>query len=598
MGLLASVINGVKRKRIECEHCDGARSCTPLVYVYADRLRVVSVPVGQSRQMHTEACLRAILGIDSAPWHWRRSCSECKAPIGGQHHSSCGQKICPRCDAKNVDCSCVVEFTALPAGPLQSLGFAMGWISTAHNLNRLSGPGQIYALFDVYRLDSFSVSQLLYRLHGLSSDCPSYVQYEYYVSQRPVDQLEKGQVRSLRLSPSQTAKPQQSREYLEHLDRLRSLEQGESVPPLVAEPAEFPDKINVRKTKADPEYKLYDYEHPLYKKLPDPDPKLALKQYQNAWAYEREGEIDDALSAFTESVRNDPTLVKSWLALGRVRFVVGRPTVELRWCYETVLELEPSNSDARLGLARCLRLEGTPLAALAISDEVLGVHADSAEAWLQRAKSLTALKRYPDALAALDRVIELEPSRSGLWTLRAACQRNARGLRSVLGTAVRSPRRLQLDAIGEAISLASTHGVTLEAAQCVVDGATLAEQGELKAGLELLSKATTLAPQFQLAWRYEARCLQFQGSYDEAALRYRKCVALGREVRDLEGLACCHHALGQYKEALENFELAISENPKDTAAWLGKSLSQEALSQRVEALATYEHYLRLSTAKL
>jgi Flp pilus assembly protein TadD len=59
-------------------------------------------------------------------------------------------------------------------------------------------------------------------------------------------------------------------------------------------------------------------------------------------------------------------------------------------------------------------------------------------------------------------------------------------------------------------------------------------------------------------------------------------------------IAYHHHQLGKYREAINNFDIAIQLNPNVADSYIGKGPSLEKLGQDEEAIFLYEKAIELN----
>jgi tetratricopeptide (TPR) repeat protein len=108
------------------------------------------------------------------------------------------------------------------------------------------------------------------------------------------------------------------------------------------------------------------------------------------------------------ATRDSATLI----ALARSRRNTGELQVALDSAREA-LTLEPESLEAQLLLAQLEAALGRHQPAIVAFERVIAAHPESAEAWLGKGLSKAEL-RSPDAVAALERSVELRPTREGL----------------------------------------------------------------------------------------------------------------------------------------------------------------------------------------
>lgn len=92
-----------------------------------------------------------------------------------------------------------------------------------------------------------------------------------------------------------------------------------------------------------------------------------------------------------------------------------------------------------------------------------------------------------------------------------------------------------------------------------------------------------------------ARCHQSLGEYEDAVFNFQDAGNFGWDADDVfYGLGCVRQEMGDFREAVKNFNQAIKANPKMDWAWHAKAWCLRCLGRRKEALAAVEKYLALN----
>jgi tetratricopeptide (TPR) repeat protein len=165
--------------------------------------------------------------------------------------------------------------------------------------------------------------------------------------------------------------------------------------------------------------------------LQDTDDWLQIRRgdphalYYRGWAWERLGNLQEALSAYRDSVAADPDNPEARLRLADL-MLHDQAAPEALEHYQRAHALRPSDIAATLGLARCLKALGNMAAARELLDGVLAEHPDHpraltergqlaledendpalAERWLQRAVAVDPADQ--EALSALVRTMTMQ----------------------------------------------------------------------------------------------------------------------------------------------------------------------------------------------
>lgn len=126
------------------------------------------------------------------------------------------------------------------------------------------------------------------------------------------------------------------------------------------------------------------------------DQALALEPaYYEAWnakadALNREGQFSDALSASDKALAINPTYVQGWINRGQILYNIG-------YVYE----------DQKQDLTRANEYYNQQLLAF---EKAIALDPTNADAWFNKGYALAGMKRYEEAIAAFDKVKELDPA--------------------------------------------------------------------------------------------------------------------------------------------------------------------------------------------
>jgi tetratricopeptide (TPR) repeat protein len=282
------------------------------------------------------------------------------------------------------------------------------------------------------------------------------------------------------------------------------------------------------------------------------------------------GDLPGAEEDFTALIGMDPAMADAWTGRGVLREIQGRYEEALA-DYEEALKLAPSASawrnvaDAHLGLGRVEEAEAGYTRAIELD-------ADYLEAYLGRARARTASNRYPEAIADLDHVLEVDPDHPAALAQRAL-------IRALMGTDALPKGDREEGRRQYALALADYDRVLTaspDAADVLLQRgmvhAVLAEQAVIESG---------------------------RGSGDE---EYRKAVADYDQVVRLApdaipallNRANARQQLGDLAGAEEDFTAVIGLDPTTADAWTGRGVLREVQGRYAEALADYEEALQLA----
>lgn len=126
------------------------------------------------------------------------------------------------------------------------------------------------------------------------------------------------------------------------------------------------------------------------------DHAIALEPaYFEAWdnkadALNRAGQYTDALAASTRALEIQPGYTKGWINRGQILYNIG-------YYYEDQLHDMAAANDYYTEQ-------------LLTFDKAIGIEPDNAEAWFNKGYALAGMKRYDEAIAAFDKVKDLDPA--------------------------------------------------------------------------------------------------------------------------------------------------------------------------------------------
>jgi len=126
------------------------------------------------------------------------------------------------------------------------------------------------------------------------------------------------------------------------------------------------------------------------------------------------GEADLVIAQLEERRRAEPRETEFLPQLAEAYFQVGRGQ-EARETYRALLELEPDNIPARLGLARFQEASGFPHLAIEWLDQILAIDPSFGPAWAAKGSILVRGEQYEQALPVLRRAVELDQRIPQVW---------------------------------------------------------------------------------------------------------------------------------------------------------------------------------------
>lgn len=276
--------------------------------------------------------------------------------------------------------------------------------------------------------------------------------------------------------------------------------------------------------------------------------------------------------------------------------------------YNDTLQKNPRDVDAWMG-------KGHVFAMLAMSDEAdlresyreselnayeqgLRIAPQNSTLLYFKGSALYDLKRYDEAIAALDQALKigLDPKRP--WLVDGAS--HLKGLaEAALGKENESVQSFQesLKGFDEAIKKADSPQNLSEA--WAQKGMILQEQGSYNESVKAFDNATSVNPKNEMAWKFKGFMLaHWMGRYQEGLEALDKALEIRPTADVWEAKARILIELGRYDEAINASEQALSLSSNLNRTWLDKGQAllglgryQEALDAYVRAENTYDERL-------
>ncbi|MFB2880912.1 tetratricopeptide repeat protein [Floridanema aerugineum] len=182
--------------------------------------------------------------------------------------------------------------------------------------------------------------------------------------------------------------------------------------------------------------------------------------------------------------------------------------------------------------------------ALASLDKVLELNPSDGKAWSMRGTALAILEHYDEALASIEKAIELDPDDALNWSNQ---------------------------------------------------GATLLNLERYDEGLVSFDKAIELDPNSELAWHNRAKALIDLEYYEEALASYDKVIELNPlNPSAWGGRGAILLLLGRFDEALASCEKAIELNPYHASYWRNRGVLLLIFGRYQEALVSYHNVIELN----
>lgn len=136
------------------------------------------------------------------------------------------------------------------------------------------------------------------------------------------------------------------------------------------------------------------------------------KQFRNL------NHFEEALSAYEQAIRLDPTFAASWKGKGWTLYHLNRYDDALA-AFEQAIYLNPNSSDSWKGKGWAFYRLGRYDDALAAFEQSVRLDPnsgrDAADSWDGKGWAFYRLRRYDDALVAFEQVLQLNPDRDNAW---------------------------------------------------------------------------------------------------------------------------------------------------------------------------------------
>jgi tetratricopeptide (TPR) repeat protein len=356
------------------------------------------------------------------------------------------------------------------------------------------------------------------------------------------------------------------------------------------------------------------------------DEKNSLALTYKCMAYEALNENDKALDICTEALRIDGAWGRkspaiAWLHRGII-LAQKQDYEQAVIAYDRVLLMEPKES---ITLAyRCASL--TELVqyeeAMANCTQALegnGNWGDLTEAfaWLNQGKLLTRLGQYPDAIAAYDKAIAIDPNSAVTWAGQGYVLEKLRRYEEALTSysrAVQIKADYTMALVGQCKMLNKTRQYEPAAAACdlamqgdgtwreggVAEGWTqrsiaLTGQGKYEDAMAAANRAVGIKDDYAEAWNYRGVIFWYLKQYPEAIASIQRSISLDPTYAQAwANQAAVLRTLGQYDSALSAYDQAIRIDPQSDEFWANRSVTLWSLARYDEAVISADRSILLN----
>ena len=258
---------------------------------------------------------------------------------------------------------------------------------------------------------------------------------------------------------------------------------------------------------------------------------------------------------------------------------------ELAACYEALVGTPPQLESNPVALQREELMDKAysltelkrPADALPIYDQALALDPNSAWIWARKARVLRLLKRYPEALAAFDRALQIQPNFTWAWYNKAIVLER-------LGQ-----YKAAQEAYSEATAL-NPHDIWADHNHARL----LLSLGQAQEALAHIQAVLAIDPDHALSHVLHGRILLRLQQPEAALAAFDRAIQLDNELGEaLLGRGEALNALKRSTDAISTFLRASCLIPSDVSAWLRLADAYLASGNLSEALSALEQAKRL-----
>jgi tetratricopeptide (TPR) repeat protein len=277
---------------------------------------------------------------------------------------------------------------------------------------------------------------------------------------------------------------------------------------------------------------------------------------------------------------------------------------------EEILKVHPDSEPAKRIMASAFRRQGDAAASLAVLEPLARRNADSPSFLFEYGRSLGAVGRGAEAIAALRKALHLDPGHAAAWRAlgdQLALAGDKPGSQEAyakhLALSVRSPelaRAVELlreGKLAKAEQLArkflKRHPADVSAIRILADvGMKLGQYGDAR---KLLERCLELAPDFHLARSNYAITLVRLQKLEQAFEEVQKLLALEPDNPNfliLKGTILVR--MGKHPEAMEIYERVLRDYPNQARAQMNYGHTLKTVGRLDESVAAYRKCIELS----
>jgi putative PEP-CTERM system TPR-repeat lipoprotein len=325
-----------------------------------------------------------------------------------------------------------------------------------------------------------------------------------------------------------------------------------------------------------------------------------------AATYAAIGQRDRARAQYEKALEAKPEDPATLLSLARLELQERNSAAAVKRL-KSVLDADPKNLSAQLGMAAAARIDGDAKQAAEWIRRVAADHADSLQAMLAVAQFYLGNRDYGQAVQAAAEAVRLAPESAAALNVRGLAQLGAgeasAGIASLREAVQKAPQstgyRLNL---GRALALQRDAAGALEAfdGALAVDGAlqtalylaatTALQAGEIERAAGYVERLRRVAPDSPTAMRIEGDLAMAQKRYRDAVGFYDKALTAGGDTL-LVGARYRAGKLAGQKDAAKVLRDWLARRPEDTTARILLAEDLEQKGDPAGAIREYESVL-------
>jgi tetratricopeptide (TPR) repeat protein/tRNA A-37 threonylcarbamoyl transferase component Bud32 len=253
------------------------------------------------------------------------------------------------------------------------------------------------------------------------------------------------------------------------------------------------------------------------------------------------GQIDEADRQVQHVLTIDSINASAWYTKGRIEEARKNHELTLE-AYRHAAQYAPTNKYYHRAEANLLIYMGRTAEAIAPLDRLVELNPDDPQVWARLARAFRTMKRYEEAAGNAQRAVTLNPHYAAGWNeyglVMRAAGRHEEAVEHFTRAMREDPQNVTyLHHLAESYLALNKH----------------------QDAFEVLTRAVMMDKSDPVLWATRGQALR---------------------------------RLGRFKEALTSYDEALARNPRYAWAWNGRGLALESMNRREEALLSYERAVR------